>query len=101
MGSPSMVCKDILIEYILLANSETDVRKLDEIKENLLSKNLEDIKQIAKRYINKNDKMYSSFLAGYATGVYCCTCCNDEANAMIAAFNEIYDVFGIEEPEDV
>lgn len=97
MASIDALTKRVLIDFIILANEETDFKILDEIKSNLMTMDINKIYDVSRYYINRHDKSYVHFLVGYAASNIAHDCCNDELNGICSVLDELYEFFGIKE----
>lgn len=99
MGSPSSCYKKILRLYIEQNSYLTKYQKQFS-EDYLLSLNEEELESLAKRF-NQNHKSFACFIVGAATANFLNDCCNDEVNACAAAIPMLFELFDIDEPEDI
>lgn len=99
MGSPSLCYKKILRSYIEWNSYLTKYQKQFS-NDYLLSLNEEELESLVKKF-NQNHKDFACFVAGIVTSNFLNNCCNDEVNACVATIPMLFELFDIDEPEDV
>lgn len=99
MGSPSLCYEKLLRSYIEWNSYLTKYQ--EQFSESyLLSLNEKELELLVKKF-NQNHKNFACFVAGITTANFLNNCCNDEVNACVATIPMLFELFDIDEPEDI
>lgn len=88
------IYKEILTEFLILANDVRNTQEMKKLMDSYRSLPLFDLKAQAKRFIQCN-KSYSCLLLGTAIASFLKDACNDEINGI--PLEDIYGFFGIDD----
>lgn len=98
MASRITIKKRVLIDFLFLVKDKTG--DLKEYREKMNKLPLFDIQHMIAGLIANYDIKWLVFNLGVAFSWFINDCNNDEANCSVAVLDELYDIFGIIDPDD-